>query len=114
MYCPKCRAEYKDNILRCADCDVELVSELPPEEFVEFVKVFESADPALTAIIKSILDSAGIRYFVTGDNMQSILGAKFEFGMGADLGNAEFQVSEDDEETVRELLHELPEKAEEE
>jgi hypothetical protein len=109
MFCPKCKAEFKPGISHCPECDVDLVETLPPEERVDFVKVFESSDPGLTAIIKSILDGAGIKYFVTGENIQSILGAKFEFAFGSDIGNAIFLVSKEDETTAMELLKELPE-----
>lgn len=30
MYCPQCKAEYRQGFTRCADCDVELVHEAPP------------------------------------------------------------------------------------
>jgi hypothetical protein len=30
MYCPQCKAEYRQGFTRCADCDVELVHEPPP------------------------------------------------------------------------------------
>jgi len=30
MYCPNCKAEYRQGFTRCADCDVELVQEPPP------------------------------------------------------------------------------------
>jgi hypothetical protein len=36
MFCPACRAEYREGIFRCADCDVTLVHQLDdtaPEEF---------------------------------------------------------------------------------
>jgi len=111
MFCSKCKAEYKPGISHCPECDVDWVETLPPEENVEFIKVFESSDPGLTAIIKSILDGAGIKYFVTGENMQSILGAKFEFAFCANIGNAVFLVKKEDEATVLELLKELPENA---
>jgi hypothetical protein len=29
MFCPSCKAEYRSGFTRCADCDVELVYELP-------------------------------------------------------------------------------------
>ena len=29
MYCPQCKAEYRQGFTRCADCDVDLVYELP-------------------------------------------------------------------------------------
>ncbi len=31
MYCPNCRAEYREGFTECADCGVPLVDELPPE-----------------------------------------------------------------------------------
>ena len=31
MFCPECRAEYRPGFTRCADCDVDLVQELPVE-----------------------------------------------------------------------------------
>ena len=30
MYCPQCKAEYRQGFTRCTDCDVELVYEPPP------------------------------------------------------------------------------------
>lgn len=104
MFCPKCKSEFIDGITKCPDCGLDLEETLPSEEFVEFVKVFESSDPMLTALIKSILDEAEIKYFVTGEYMQSILGAKFSFASNADIGNAEFLVSKENEELVRELI----------
>ena len=31
MFCPECRVEYRPGFTRCADCDVDLVQELPVE-----------------------------------------------------------------------------------
>jgi hypothetical protein len=31
-FCPLCRAEYREGFTLCADCYVELVDELPPDE----------------------------------------------------------------------------------
>jgi len=107
MFCPKCKAEYKEGITHCPECDVELVQEFSEEDFVNFVKVFESTEPNLTVIIKSVLEDAGIKYFVPGENMQSILGAKFSFAFGADIGNAQFLVSKEDEKIALELLKEI-------
>lgn len=30
MYCPKCRAEYREGFTRCSDCGLDLVEVLPP------------------------------------------------------------------------------------
>lgn len=32
MFCPKCRTEYRKGFYICADCEVTLVPELPPEQ----------------------------------------------------------------------------------
>jgi len=40
-FCPLCRAEYRAEILRCADCDVDLVAEPPKTHHDEgWVEVF--------------------------------------------------------------------------
>jgi hypothetical protein len=31
MFCPKCKTEYRPGFTHCPDCDVDLVSELPPD-----------------------------------------------------------------------------------
>ncbi len=32
MFCPNCRAEYREGFSRCSDCGIELVEVLPPPE----------------------------------------------------------------------------------
>ena len=42
MFCPECRAEYREGFTECSDCGLPLVRELSPEpkrEYVEFVTV---------------------------------------------------------------------------
>src|SRR3984957_13664244 len=41
MFCPVCKAEYRQGFTRCADCDVELVYEPPAAAIVRL----ETADP---------------------------------------------------------------------
>lgn len=31
MRCPECGAEYREGVVSCAECELRLVSELPPE-----------------------------------------------------------------------------------
>ena len=71
MFCPSCRAEYKSGIIRCPDCDVDLIDELPPEsgpEWVEFEEVLSTYNLADIAVIKSILDETGMKYYFENEN----------------------------------------------
>lgn len=75
MFCPKCRTEYREGYSECADCHVELVPELPEEpkpEFVEFIEVLATYNPADIAFLKSLLESEGIQYFFKGEHFMHI------------------------------------------
>jgi hypothetical protein len=68
MFCPECRTEYVEGITVCVDCNVPLVAELLPEpgpEFVEYEEVLRTSNLVEIALIKSILDEAGIVYCFT-------------------------------------------------
>ena len=61
MFCPKCRTEYREGFSICADCNTELVDEIPPEpepEFVDYEEVLVTYNPADIALIKSMLEVA--------------------------------------------------------
>ena len=71
MFCPKCRAEYRDGFHTCSDCNVELVDELQPlpePEFVDFVEILATYNPADVVFLKSLLESEGIQYFFKGEH----------------------------------------------
>ena len=107
MYCPKCEKLFNTNEEHCLHCNALLLPNKPEDTVSDFVKVFESSDLGLTAIIKSILINADINYLVQGEHMQSILGGQFSFAFGADIGKVEFFVIKDDEEVAVELLKEI-------
>ena len=107
MFCTKCNKIIETSEERCPSCNTILLTNKPESEKSDFVKVFESADLGLTAIIKSILINADIEYLVRGEHMQSILGGQFSFAFGADIGKVEFFVHRDDEEVATEILTEL-------
>ena len=100
MVCPECKAEYAEGIRACPDCRVPLVRELPETprpEYVEYVTVMKTGNPIVLAMVKSILSSTGIRYFVKGEVLQDLFR----------VGTAEIQVGSDDEPEARRLLLEL-------
>ena len=112
MFCPKCKSEFVKGKTICPECNEPLVKELHESEFVEFVKLYESPNPSMTAIIKSILDSADIQYFVRGENMQTLFGGCLEF-TNPRLSRVEFLVSKEDKETAAELIQEIEPEQEE-
>ncbi len=75
MFCPKCKSEYREGFSVCADCNVNLVSELPHEvgpEYIEYEEVLATYNPADVALIKSILDAEEIIYFFHGENFMHV------------------------------------------
>jgi len=75
MFCPNCRAEYREGFVVCADCNINLVDGLPDEpepEFVEFREVLATYNPADVAFIKSLLESEGIQHFFKGEHFMYV------------------------------------------
>ena len=71
MFCPKCRAEYREGFHVCSDCNVDLIEVIPPEpepEFVNLKEVLATYNPADVAFLKSLLESEGIQYFFKGEH----------------------------------------------
>lgn len=69
MFCPICRAEYREGFLECTDCDTDLVEELEPmPEMVEFVKLATIFSEGDIAVIKTILDKTGVEYYFDGEH----------------------------------------------
>jgi hypothetical protein len=75
MFCPQCRTEYVEGVTECADCRVALVADRPAEtafvqpEFEMILTIFNVGD---IAVIKSVLDSAGIDYIFDGENFNLV------------------------------------------
>ena len=73
----------------------------------EPVTVLESGDPALLAIAKSLLESAGIQYFAKGEGVQDLFAAGRFGGFNPFVGPVQLQVAAKDGERAQELLHNL-------
>ncbi len=103
MFCPHCKAEYREGFSRCADCGIDLVDGKPPATedpvgYVEMVEVFSTYNPGDIAVIKSILDGEGIHYYFQGENTNLMVGG------GA---YARLLVKSDQVERVKDILQEL-------
>lgn len=80
----------------------------PPEPDVELVPVYRSANAALTALARSLLEGENILYMLRGDNLQDLFGwGRIGAGYNVLVGPAEFWVRADDAERATERLKDL-------
>jgi hypothetical protein len=79
----------------------------------KLVTVFKTGHHGTIAVIKSILDEAGLQYSVKGEGIQDLIGAGV-FGVGYNpiTGPVEFQVLEENVEYAKELLKDVSENPE--
>ncbi|MCF7858124.1 MAG: hypothetical protein K9N07_02205 [Candidatus Cloacimonetes bacterium] len=106
MNCPKCNNLLDPSTKICPSCGAD-ISKMNSTESNGYVKVFESSNLGITAIIKSILSDADIDFLIKGDHMQGLLGAQFNFGFGAEIGKVVFFVQQKDADVAIELLKEI-------
>ena len=70
MYCPQCGCEYRDGFSECSDCRVPLLAGMPPEKTADpalgLVVVLETNDGFQLALVKGLLEEAGIPFFILG------------------------------------------------
>ena len=65
MFCPECKAEYRPGFTRCADCEVDLVWELPSHgDHTELRTIWVGHDEPSCVNLCSQLKEKGIRYEV--------------------------------------------------
>jgi hypothetical protein len=109
MYCPECRSEYREGFTTCVDCEVALVSELPPEDHAgeSLVTVFEESDPGSLALAHSLLDDAGIPHIGAGEGLQDLFGLGRIGGFSIVAGPVQIQVPESRAQEAQELLSDL-------
>jgi hypothetical protein len=75
MFCPECKAEYRQGFTECSDCKVPLVHELPPEpqpEYIQYEEILTTFNPFDIAVIKSLLDAEGIVYYFHGEHFNYV------------------------------------------
>lgn len=105
MFCPLCKAEYREGFTRCADCDVDLAPSLPssaagaPEE--DLVLVWKGTDAAFFGQLVHSLDGAGI----TCHARRRQLYTPEEYFAGPGIGSEfELRVFEHDASAARRIL----------
>jgi len=65
MFCPECKDEYREGFYTCADCGIDLVTELPEEPkqesaFVPRTRLFTVRNTAEAHTVSAFLQSHGI------------------------------------------------------
>ena len=103
MFCPKCKAEYREGFSRCADCDVELVPELASEpketlEYVDWVKIYTFTDRYEADLAQGLLEANDIEAVTYADDCGSVDPA-LTYARGVRL-----MVREEDIEKAKEIL----------
>lgn len=81
MFCPKCKAEYREGFSRCADCDIDLVPELLPEaeqytecEYINLVNIKTYPSRYEAELVQGLLSTNGIDAVVK-DGLEAVGGA---------------------------------------
>ncbi len=111
-------AEYRLGTAQCRDCGTGLVERKPEAiagkdtvgtvEYEEFVPVFTPQDAGMIAFVKSLLQSADIRFFVKNERVQHLFGfGGFGAGFNPITGPPVVLVEPDRADEARELLAEI-------
>ena len=107
MFCPKCKAEYREGFSRCADCEIDLVPELPLEpeppteyvEYIDFINIITFSSRHDAELAKGLLSVNGINAVVFGDDYGGIQpGLSFSTGV-------QLSVKKEDVEKAKGILH---------
>lgn len=77
MFCPKCKSEYREGFSKCAECDVDLISELPPEpeeipEYVDWVNISTFTDRYEADLAQGLLEASDIAAVTFADDCGSV------------------------------------------
>ena len=113
MFCPKCGSEYQNGVTTCVDCKISLVMQRPTEdkpEYVNFVTVYETGNPAIISFAKSILESENIPFHMKGEGVQDLFGGgRIGTGFNPIVGPVQIQVDEQKATLAKKLLSEIEE-----
>ncbi len=105
FYCPSCGA-YSEKNGDCTDCMVPMLplqkSNAKPE-YIKMVPIYKPTGFAQLAVAKSILEEAGIAYFVKNEASQNLFGVGLS-GIGFNIAAGEMVIQVDEKRAEEALL----------
>ena len=102
IVCPKCKSQYDITLFefgRTLKCDCGYVINVNKNQFkYNFIRVYSTPKQGEIALIKSLLDSNKIPYYIKGENFGTL------YGPADGLSTMDIMIREDYSEDVKELL----------
>ena len=102
IICPKCKSQYDITLFefgRSLKCDCGYLINPNKNQFkYNFIEVYSTPKQGEIALIKSILNSSKIPYYIKGENFGTL------YGPADGLSTMDIMVSEDYSEDTKELL----------
>jgi hypothetical protein len=75
-WCPKCKIEYREGFSKCADCEVDLVEELPPEPESQ-EESFQDVELAFLLIANSNMEASMFKSFLEANDIPTVTRLKY-------------------------------------
>jgi len=101
-FCPKCRAEYLEGVMRCEDCGVSLEKNLPEEvedPDAKLVTVFRAPNEIEAQMIRTLLEGNRIKCCLSGESLRHTHGIMVD-----GLAEVRILVRDDDEKRAMEII----------
>ena len=85
MFCPQCKAEYREGFAHCSECDVPLVDQVPAGagDAADLIRIRSYSTDGEAFIARSVLESAGIDVMVSPPPQPGLIARSFGIGLPA-------------------------------
>lgn len=105
MFCPKCKAEYREGFYTCSDCNAELVHELPLESSKEqtiprLKQIFSAIYSPEANLVKSILEGGNLHPVIHDEHI-----VQWQPLYSYAIGGIKVLVPEEEFERAQEIMH---------